>query len=65
MNLPQLKNAMKNVASPLAVLYDSKAKDVVTLADSNGTTITNVKAGELSKTSSDLMTLKWINSRIF
>ena len=41
-----LDNANKN-----SVKYDSDAKDKVTLAGATGTTISNVKAGDVSKTS--------------
>ncbi|WP_279628048.1 YadA-like family protein [Burkholderia puraquae] len=37
----------------LAVAYDNVAKDKVTLAGADGTTITNVKAGAVSATSTD------------
>ncbi|WP_346269896.1 YadA-like family protein [Burkholderia cenocepacia] len=40
--------------NPLAVAYDNEAKDKVTLAGgADGTTVTNVKAGEVSATSKD------------
>ncbi|WP_438820142.1 YadA-like family protein [Burkholderia lata] len=39
--------------NPLAVAYDDSTKGQVTLAGADGTTITNVKAGEVSTTSTD------------
>ena len=39
--------------NPLAVEYDSTVKDTVTLKGENGTTITNLKDGEVSATSTD------------
>ena len=36
-----------------AVIYDNEGKTSVTLAGSNGTTITNLKAGQISETSTD------------
>ncbi|WP_179949324.1 YadA-like family protein, partial [Burkholderia sp. MSMB1078WGS] len=41
---------------PNAVAYDSAQKDAVTLAGADGTTLTNVKTGELSATSKDAVT---------
>ncbi|WP_445707353.1 YadA-like family protein [Burkholderia pyrrocinia] len=40
-------------SDPNAVAYDSETKDKVTLAGKAGTTLTNVKAGELSAKSTD------------
>ncbi|WP_171984226.1 YadA-like family protein [Burkholderia cenocepacia] len=40
-------------SDPNAVAYDSDVKDKVTLAGKTGTTLTNVKAGALSATSTD------------
>ncbi|MDN7431102.1 ESPR-type extended signal peptide-containing protein, partial [Burkholderia sp. AU45388] len=40
-------------SDPNAVAYDTDTKDKVTLAGKTGTTLTNVKAGELSATSTD------------
>ncbi|MDO5946480.1 YadA-like family protein [Burkholderia cepacia] len=58
-NLGQLKNAglvgddgAGNLTS-MAVTYDGTAKDTVTLAGTNGTTLTNVKAGAVTATSTD------------
>lgn len=55
-NLGQLNEAIAAVNSdknPLAVEYNSDKKDVVSLKGENGTTITNVKAGVVSKDSTD------------
>ncbi|KWE58580.1 hypothetical protein WL77_27175 [Burkholderia ubonensis] len=41
---------------PNAVAYDGAQKDKVTLAGTDGTTLSNVKAGELSATSKDAVT---------
>ncbi|MCA7921086.1 YadA-like family protein [Burkholderia cenocepacia] len=58
-NLGQLQDAglvgqdsSGNLTS-LAVAYDSTTRDVVTLKGANGTTITNVKAGAVTATSTD------------
>ncbi|AQQ25435.1 YadA-like family protein [Burkholderia cenocepacia] len=58
-NLGQLQDAglvgqdgSGNLTS-LAVAYDGAAKDTVTLKGANGTTITNVKAGAVTATSTD------------
>ncbi|WDS15535.2 YadA-like family protein [Burkholderia ambifaria] len=56
-NVEQLTKAISDVEggmNPLAVSYDSVTKDKVTLAGgTTGTTLTNVKAGALSATSTD------------
>nr|WP_254617193.1 YadA-like family protein [Burkholderia metallica] len=59
LNLGQLKNAglvgddgAGNLTS-MAVTYDGAARDKVTLAGADGTTLTNVKAGAVTATSTD------------
>ena len=42
-------------ANPLAVLYDSTDKGVITMANSRGTKITNVKPALLNRTSTDVV----------
>ena len=42
-----------NASNPLAVNYDTLDKDLITLQGTDGTTITNVKAGEVSSDSMD------------
>jgi trimeric autotransporter adhesin len=64
-NLGQLKaagvvDASGNAASVVA--YDSAAKDTVTLAGTNGTTITNLKAGSLAAGSTDAVTGDQLNT---
>ena len=56
-NLTALDTAVAGLAGTLqnAVLYDSEAKDTVTLAGTRGTKITNAKAAALSRTSSDVV----------
>ncbi|KVH69034.1 hypothetical protein WJ42_03480 [Burkholderia cepacia] len=43
-------------ADPNGVAYDSVKKDKVTLAGQDGTTLTNLKAGDLTETSKDAVT---------
>lgn len=55
-NVSQLKAVAKEIQSGLpqnAVEYDDANKGTITLAGSNGTTITNLKPGEVSATSTD------------
>ncbi|WP_277625906.1 YadA-like family protein [Burkholderia cenocepacia] len=46
-------DAIAQTSGADAVNYDDASRDTVTLAGTNGTTITNVKAGDLSATSTD------------
>ena len=48
-----IENLIATGAEPLAVKYDSTAKDKVTLAGTNGTALTNVKAGTIATGSTD------------
>ena len=46
-------NSALNALSGVTVKYDSNTKNVITLAGAAGTTVTNVKAGALTATSTD------------
>lgn len=61
-NLGQLKSAVSgNSSSSLAIVYDSDKKDTATLAGTNGTTITNVKAGKIAAGSTDAVNGSQLN----
>ncbi|QTL05710.1 YadA-like family protein [Aquabacter sp. L1I39] len=54
-NVAQLKalNSAVTTLRDVAVTYDSTSKDAITLGGASGTSLTNVKSGALSSTSSD------------
>ncbi|AOI74958.1 YadA-like family protein [Burkholderia sp. NRF60-BP8] len=52
-NVGDALDALAQTGGANAVNYDDATRDTVTLAGANGTTITNVKAGTLSATSTD------------
>lgn len=52
-NVGEALTALDNKTDPLAIRYDTQAKDKLTLQGQDGTSIKNVKAGEISATSKD------------
>ncbi|WP_343596616.1 ESPR-type extended signal peptide-containing protein [Acinetobacter sp.] len=56
-NITALQNGLGNIATN-AIVYDSAAKDSITLAGAAGTQLTNLKDARLSTTSTDAVTGK-------
>ncbi|ENV11539.1 hypothetical protein F966_00094, partial [Acinetobacter higginsii] len=60
-DIAALQNGLGNVSAS-AVIYDSTAKDTVTLQGTSGTKITNLKDATLSATSTDAVTGKQLHT---